>query len=147
MFRHTRRWSKSFDIFDMEKIFFPINISNHHWVLVIALMQERRIIFRDALGAEGQKYVCVVFGYIIEEMKTRKGHVMLQEEQDEWVLEFEVPGDSPRQDNGFDCGMFVCMYADYMLQDLPEQFNQQNMPMLRGKFCYCVLTGNLIYTV
>ena len=131
----------------MEKIFFPINIFDTHWVLVIALMQERRILFRDALGNEGRKYVCAVFEYVMEEMQARKGHVMSKEEQDEWVLEFEVPGDSPKQDNGFDCGMFVCMYADYMLQDLPEQFTQQDMPMLRGKFCYCILTQKLIYTV
>ncbi len=57
------------------------------------------------------------------------------------------PEGSPKQENGFDCGMFVCMYADYLMQDLPEEFSQEHMPMLRHKIAHCVLEGTLMYTV
>ena len=114
---------------------------------MIALMQEKRILYRDALGGGGHKYTDAIKRYIVDEMRHKKGHTMTQAEQDEWVVEPLPPADSPGQENGFDCGMFVCMYADYLLQNLPEQFSQVHMPMLRLKICYCILTGSLLYTV
>ena len=47
---------------------------------------------------------------------------MPQVQMDKWVEVPMPPIDSPQQENGFDCGMFVCMYADYMLNNLPELF-------------------------
>jgi len=128
-------------------VFFPINIADSHWVLVIALMQQKRILYRDALGGNGQKYTSAIMQYLGDEMREKLGIVMTQEEQAQWNVQPIPPADSPQQQNGFDCGMFVCMYADYMLQDLPELFSQQDMPMLRRKICYCVLIGCLFYTV
>ena len=57
------------------------------------------------------------------------------------------PEGSPLQLKGFDRGMFVCMYVDYMLNNLPEQFSQHDMPMLREKICYCILTNRLLYSI
>jgi Ulp1 family protease len=129
-------------------VFFPVNIADSHWTLVIALMQEKRILYRDALRGAGHKYVSAIKQYLIDEMRVKRGVTMTQAEQDEWVVEPLPPAESPgQQENGFDCGMFVCMYADYMLQNLPEEFLQVDMPMLRQKICYCILTGALLYTV
>ena len=128
-------------------MFFPINIFNSHWVLVIALMQQKRILYRDALKRKGEQYTAAIMKYLCDEALNKLGLAMTQEEQDLWDVQPFPPLKSPQQQNGFDCGMFVCMYADYMLQDLPEQFGQQDMPMLRRKICYCVLTGCLLYTV
>jgi sentrin-specific protease 1 len=124
-----------------------VNISDSHWTLVIALIQKKRIVYRDALGASGHVYTAAIKRYLIDEMREKRGVTLTQEEQDKWVVEPLPPADSPGQENGFDCGMFVCMYADYLLQNLPEQFSQVHMPMLRLKICYCILTGSLLYTV
>jgi Ulp1 family protease len=131
----------------LEKIFFPVNILDAHWTLVIALMQEKRILYRDSFGNGGHIYTDAIKRYIVDEMREKRGHTMTQAEQDEWVVEPLPPVHSPRQNNGFDCGTFVCMYADFLLQNLPEQFSQEDMPMLRLKICYCILTGSLLYTV
>jgi sentrin-specific protease 1 len=128
-------------------VFFPINIADSHWVLVIALMQQKCILYRDAMGGNGQKYTSAIMQYLGDEMREKLGVMMTKAECDLWHVQLIPPAESPQQQNGYDCGMFVCMYADYMLQDLPEQFSQQDMPMLRRKICYCVLTGCLLYTV
>ena len=85
--------------------------------------------------------------YIIDENCTRNSTTMSQEEKDEWVEVPRQPVDTPLQDNNFDCGVFVCMYVDYWLQDLPESFSHKNIPMLRNKICYCILNKALLYTV
>ena len=129
----------------MDKVFFPINIGGSHWTLVIAYIQEKKIQYRDALGAPGKKYTSAVRQYLIDEMRDKKGVVMTQAQQDEWVIE-PTPDDTPQQENGYDCGMFVCMFADFILQNLPMKFTQADMPGLRIKLCYCILHGTLLYT-
>lgn len=62
----------------MDKLFIPINIGGNHWVLVVAYMQTKRIIFLDSLGRKGKKYMLAVMRYIIDEMKDKLGHVMTQ---------------------------------------------------------------------
>lgn len=133
----------------MEKVFFPINISDSHWVLAVALIQQKRIVFRDALGHSGRKYTDAVKQYLTDEMCEKHGvpHAETQAQLEAWDVQPLPPEGSPKQENGFDCGMFVCMYADYLMQDLPEQFSQEHMPMLRHKIAHCVLEGTLMYTV
>jgi sentrin-specific protease 1 len=128
-------------------LFYPININDAHWALVIVLIREKIILYRDALGNLGQFYTNAIKKYIFDEWKCTKGIPMTQVQMDEWVEKPIPPYDSPKQGNGFDCGMFVCMYADYMLNNLPERFSQNDMPMLREKICYCILTGKLLYTI
>jgi len=110
-------------------------------------MQQKRILYRDALGGDGKKYTTVIMQYLGDEMRDKLSVVMPKKEQAQWDVQPIPPAESPQQQNKFDCGMFVCMYADYMLQDLPELFSQQDMPMLRRKLSYCILTGCLLYTV
>jgi sentrin-specific protease 1 len=133
----------------MEKVFFPINISDSHWVLAVALIQQKRIVFRDALGHSGRKYTDAVKQYLADEMREKRdvSHAETQAQLEAWDVQPLPPDGSPQQQNKFDCGMFVCMYADYLIQDLPEQFNQEHMPMLRHKIAHCVLEGSLMYTV
>ena len=111
------------------------------------LIEKKQILYRDSLENSGQLYTDAIKRYIFEEWQLRKGMPMTQAQMDEWEVMSMPPIDSPKQENGFDCGMFVCMYADYMLNNLPEQFSQNDMPMLRQKICYCILTGKLLYTI
>jgi hypothetical protein len=54
----------------------------------------------------------------------------------------------PQQTNGFDCGMFVCMNADFTADDIPlvRAFSQQNMELFRQKVGTDILRGALNYT-
>ena len=141
------RWTRNFDIFVRDKLFFPINIEGSHWTLVIVKIQDKRIVYRDALGHSGEIYTKAIKQYIFDEWQHKKGTPMTQVQMDEWVEMPMPPDSSPLQHNGFDCGMFVCMYADYMLNNLPEQFSQDDMPMLREKICYCILRNRLLYSI
>jgi sentrin-specific protease 1 len=51
-YSNVKRWSKKVpgkDIFGLEMIFFPINVSQSHWVCAVAFMQEKRIQFYDSM--------------------------------------------------------------------------------------------------
>ena len=55
--------------------------------------------------------------------------------------------DVPQQSNGYDCGVFVCMYCDYMSDDLQPKFGQEKMPQFREKICASILRGSLNYPI
>ena len=51
-YRNVKRWSKKVpgkDIFALDKIVFPINVNQSHWVCAVAFMQEKRIQFYDSM--------------------------------------------------------------------------------------------------
>ena len=51
----------------------------------------------------------------------------------------------PKQDNGFDCGVFTIVCADYLLDNLPLNYSQANMEFWREKIAIDILRGRLRY--
>ena len=41
----------------------------------------------------------------------------------QWTCEYSI-ANTPRQENGFDCGVFICMYAKLISEGAPLQFTQ-----------------------
>jgi Ulp1 family protease len=85
------------DIFNLDKIFFPVNVGRTHWVVVVAFMQEKRIQFFDSFGDSGRDWMEAVFLYIKDEHIDKKKCPLPDE--DKWVLVPCVRG-TPRQLNG-----------------------------------------------
>ena len=129
------------DIFQLEKIFFPINLSNQHWVCAVAYMQKKRIQFYDSMGGRGQSYLENIFRYLQDEYRDKKQCVMPN--VDEWEL---VPctSDTPRQRNCYDCGVFTCMFCDFLAQDCPLVFGQEHVTQCRQRIALSILNGEAI---
>ena len=49
----------------------------------------------------------------------------------EW--EDYTPHDVPQQDNGNDCGVFMCKFADYLSGNLELRFEAGDMPYFRDR--------------
>ena len=43
------------------------------------------------------------------------------------------PQGIPRQENGYDCGVFACMYAEFLSRNCGLVFSQRQMPYLRRR--------------
>lgn len=74
-YRNVKRWSKKVpgkDIFNLDKIIFPINQGNAHWICGVVFMQEKRIQMYDSLGGDGRMYLEAIFRYIQDEHKDKK---------------------------------------------------------------------------
>jgi Ulp1 family protease len=106
------------DIFAMDKLIIPINITNYHWACVSVSIPQRTITYHDSSPGDGMKYLESIQRYVFDEYK--QTHKQDYPKKNEWIL---VPGSSktsPKQDNGFDCGIFTCANADCLMrgQDL-----------------------------
>jgi sentrin-specific protease 1 len=139
----TLCFSRSFylgkDIFKLNKIIFPINQGNQHWTMAVAFMDEKRIQFYDSFGGNGDRYVRDLFQYLQDEHLDKRGTLL--PDLDSWTLVGATTRDTPRQRNGYDCGVFVCMFADFLAMGYPLCFGQDDLPRCRQRIALAILNG------
>jgi hypothetical protein len=77
--------------------------------------------------------------YVRDEYKTKKNG-----EFDIGSLEIHTPGpDAPQQQNVYDCGVFMCKFADYLARDLPLTFSQRNIPFFRKQMALQIVQASM----
>ena len=140
------RWSKKVplnDIFDLDKIFCPINVSNLHWILGIIDMTKKEILILDSnvedkntdAVATTNRYARALFQYVSDEYREKKQKHLPN------AMEWEIITSSspaimnnnnydnntsksttlptPQQQNSYDCGVFMCYFATSISIDDP----------------------------
>lgn len=50
----------------------------------------------------------------------------------------------PKQSNNYDCGVFLCVYADYIAREGKFDFTKEDMKYFRKKIYYEISIGALI---
>jgi len=55
-----------------------------------------------------------------------------------------TPHDIPHQQNGYDCGVFMCAYAECVSRDDAFFFSQRDMEVIRKRMCLEILNCSLI---
>jgi Ulp1 family protease len=141
----VKRWTKKIptSIFDLRRIYCPINIRNTHWTLAVVHMDIKEIRYYDSMNGGGKMYMASLLRWLKDEANDK-----LQKEYDtsDWKCVPQV--DIPQQHNGFDCGMFTILNCDFMSDDLPlteESFSQKDMTDFRLKTVIKILDGELSY--
>lgn len=138
-YQSVRRWSRKKDIFACKKMFCPIHMGNH-WCLICVNFIDKTVTYYDSLKGKNFKCLDTIFYYLKEEYKNKKNE------------DFDCSGwrlmhadDCPQQRNGFDCGVFTCINAEYLARDAVLDFTQDDMPILRHRLCYEILNNKLCY--
>ena len=104
-------------------------------------MEKKRIEIFDSMGGSGRVYLDALFQYIKDEHMAKKGSPLPDEDQ--WEL-VPTQRDTPRQRNGYDCGVFTCMFADFVSKDCPLIFNQDHINQCRHRIALSILNGKAI---
>lgn len=143
-YANVRRWSRKFDIFEMDKVVFPVNISNSHWTLAVLYVQEKRICYYDSMNGNGDRYLTALRRWLVDEAQNKK---QMELDGQEYALMGSVENSVPQQNNGSDCGVFTIMAADFLSEDIPLQYSQQYMPMLRNKIGAAILNTRVAYSI
>jgi len=143
-YRNVKRWSKKVpgkDIFNLNKVIIPINQGGAHWVCAVIFVREKRIQMYDSLGGSGQDYLEYLFEYLKDEHLDKKKEPLPH--QDEWKL-VPTQNDTPHQRNGFDCGVFTCMFADFLSRDCPLVFSQEHITQCRERIALSIMNGSAL---
>jgi len=137
----VKRWTRKIDIFDVDRIVIPIHLGVH-WTCAALLMEQKKVIYLDSMGGKNEDCRRTLLDYLRKEHKLRKG----AELPDGWT-DASLSDAIPQQDNGSDCGVFSCTFANYIAlgHDQPEQFNfgAEHMRNYRRLMCYHITRGAL----
>ncbi|NXL34111.1 SENP2 protease, partial [Glaucidium brasilianum] len=139
-YKTVRRWTRDVDLFKKDLILVPIHLS-HHWTLVVIDIRKKTIKYFDSLGHKKDE-ICESLFYYLQEESQQKRNVQLN--FSEWTLHSMEAHEIPQQDNGSDCGVFMCKYADYISRDKPIIFTQDNMPYFRRKMVWEIIHQQLL---
>jgi sentrin-specific protease 1 len=139
-YSNVRRWTKKFDVLSKDKIFFPVNIGNTHWALAVVYVKRKEIVYFDSLKRDGIRYLQALARWFQEDVKDKKETDV---DTTKWILRSE--SNAPQQRNGYDCGVFTITFADFLSDDLPLQFNQQDITENRFRFASSIMAGSLQY--
>jgi len=139
-YKNVRRWTKNMNIFEIDRIFIPINVNNMHWLSIIAFMKLKLLHFIDSLNYNHNTWIASTLRWL-----KQKRIKQVDFNESEWKI---VIVDSPKQsDKGNDCGLFVITCADYTSDDLPLTYSKFEMEQIRIKVGTDILRGYLNYEI
>ena len=130
------------DIFAKDHILVPVNIQNMHWALLSVSIPKKCISYYDSLGASGSEYLDAMLHYLQD--KANDGN-NIEFKKEEWSLQ-DHRKTIPQQLNGYDCGVFVCVFGYFILNNLPLTFTQDDITegSSRDVISYCLLKNRIL---
>ena len=153
-FESVCRWGAKdqIDFSKVEKIIVPIHVNENHWCLAVIHVRSRHLDYFDSLGnessqhaEESSKRLHHLAWYFDHQLKRDHPDLVIsnckQLSLDSWPKTDRA--DIPRQKNGFDCGVFTLMYADYTSRNRSFDFTQADMHSIRRKIALQICAGEL----
>ena len=107
-----KRWMRE-RVEEFDIILYPINIVQQHWALAVVYTNAKRIQYYDSDGGNGDLY-----------LRTLRMYVHDHGDRNEWELVSDAHL-GPQQTNGFDCGVFVCISAFWIINGKTPSYNQR----------------------
>jgi len=105
----VQRWTQNFDALSYDKIFFPINITNCHWVLVVMDKGAGTITVYDSLGGEHPVIGASIKRWALDEADYYNTPARVWSVRHAWCRS---------QENSDDCGVFTVQNMNYIAMGL-----------------------------
>eukprot|EP01132_Coremiostelium_polycephalum_P002916 gene2916-3633_t len=140
-YSRVRKWTNTFDIFSFDRVMIPVHRGSH-WCLAIINFMDKQIEYYDSLLGESRECLTRLSRYLQDEMtnRSKQGVINLGE------FSHVFPKDIPMQQNGYDCGVFMCKFADFSARRNQNlNFTQRDITIYR-KFMIVELLNKQILT-
>lgn len=120
---HVISWIKE-KIFNKNYLFFPCCISNEHWILIVAHGPTESIICYDSKHGKHKKLLSSIYRFLKYWEIQEETNVKL------WTIKY---GNTPHQDNNYDCGPWVLETARYLAMNQTPIIEENMMPYIRNR--------------
>jgi len=139
------------DIFKYEICLFPIHINGNHWALATIQHRVKHIGFYCSRG-ESTTFKEKLLDFLKREHLARKGTSLPQDYRLSDVSGIPLqeplrkldPTLDPKQENTWDCGVYTCMYMEYLSRDAPFRFSQRDIINFREQIAWEIISGGLV---
>lgn len=131
---NVRRWTtrlKNVDVRDCAAIVVPINHSNTHWALAIIQPQDHAIFYMDSLApGPADRVTRNLLRWLRDEVQDK---FKAELDTGDWTVVHYTEDQVPQQNNGCDCGAFLCLFAFFASIGLHGvmPFRQKHITQLR----------------
>ncbi|CAH8621701.1 unnamed protein product [Schistosoma margrebowiei] len=139
----VRRWTRQSKLFDQDIVLIPIHDRGMHWCLSCIDLRVKTITYYDSMGSGNMKCLEQLMDYLKNESLDKR-NVELPD-PDSWKL-VNTEDTVPQQYNGSDCGVFLCTFGEFISRDASFTFCQDDMPGIRKRMMYEILTQQLLTT-
>ena len=136
----VQRWTGKMDLFSYSLVLVPIHLGLH-WSLAALDMDAKSITYYDSMGVNNEAALAGLSNYLREEHRIKK-----QTELDLSEWKQVIAENIPHQINGSDCGMFTCLFAEYLSRSAEFTFSQENIPYFRKRMVYEICTNKFMHT-
>jgi sentrin-specific protease 1 len=166
-YNQVHRWSKNVNVFNQDKLFFPIN-KNFHWTLAVIFMVKKEIHYYDSMKGSNNQMGIDIYNLLLHWMEDVDTRYIWSEElqrnedvnslnsnrittpaidRTQWRFVNTDINDVPQQVGGNDCGVFTIMFADYISNNinLKNAFNQTDINHFRMMIAASIIKNRLIY--
>ncbi|XP_037720161.1 ubiquitin-like-specific protease 1 [Drosophila subpulchrella] len=137
-FEGVKRWTRKVDILSKDIILIPVHCKGVHWTMTIIDMRKKSILYYDSKGGANQNLLDTLEKYLREESLDKRNQSF-----DTSNFRIEKARNVPQQKNNSDCGVFSCMFAEYITRNAPITFSQDKMVYFRKKMALEIMDGEL----
>ena len=123
--KRTKLKSTYMKYFDYDTLYLPLNIGNFHWTLLIIKPMEQKVYYLDSFFGKNDKKINQITNALTH--YANLFNVSLPKKK--WTIIYKTNKEILGQKNGYDCGVFVCLYAYRDLMGLPLLFSLNKKPL------------------
>jgi len=127
-----------FDLFSKKKLLFPICLKSH-WTLVCVNLESKEVQYYDSLHGRNIASQETIFKFLNNAHLQINGSPLRTEG---WKI--LTVQNIPHQKNGYDCGVFLCTYAEYLARGVTFNFSQEHMLSFRQLIAYELTVKRLV---
>lgn len=133
------------NILELKMLYIPINRDGCHWFGAAIYMDEKKIQIFDSCGYH---HCHSFYLHILQELmnyihRNMNSNSRRRPPPPQWEHITCQPG-TPRQLNGHDCGVFTCIYADFLASNRPLTFHQMHIDRCRNLIALSMITKHSI---
>ena len=133
------------NIFKSKRAIFPMNVGGMHWVCGVYDLAANTVIVYDSLSPKGvsQRYGRALCDMIKEWHRICEGtneHLELRP-----LAHASSQESIPVQENGYDCGVFACLAAEFAAQSWQVLYTMDCIKRHRVRMLYTLYTRKTIY--
>ena len=128
----AQKHTKNVDTFAFKRLFFPVNKNDTHWFCLAIFMEERKIVSYDSMGGgDNLPFLLIAFRFLVDECRFKNGQPL----PGRWTLHQQGANQNiPQQVNGWDCGLYTCIYADRLSSGCSLDFTPNQVQKCRKLF-------------
>ncbi|XP_004348373.1 sentrin/SUMO-specific protease 15 [Capsaspora owczarzaki ATCC 30864] len=134
----VRRWTRNVDLFSKDFIVVPVHL-DVHWCLAVFDMKRQVLDYYDSMGGINSSGTAALVAYLHQESLDKRQQAL---PADVWVSTHQE--NIPEQRNGYDCGVFMCQFAERVTRSAALDFSQSDMQSFRRRMAFELLEMRLL---